>query len=109
MKTIIADIIARANDVGGLPWGLWNNICLFLQPVGSSARLAVTVREIDFHGFIVDGSAHTVTFESQDQELDLESMNIGTNVEVWFDKWQHVDNSWQRTSPVAHGVVTYIL
>jgi hypothetical protein len=109
MKTIIADVIARPYDCGGLPWGLWNHIILYLCPVGSPVSLSVTVKGIEVRGFDCERGEHTLTFGFDEQNLDQEWMDIGTQVEVWFDKWQHSADTWQTKSPVADGVVTYIL
>ncbi len=109
MKTIIADVTARAYECGGLSWGLWHDVCLLLQPIGSPARLLVSVKEIDFYEFNIERDAHTVTFGFDEQELDAEWICVGTSFEVWFEYWHHVDISWQKDSPVADGVVTCIL
>ena len=109
MKSFIADVTTRMQAAGGLPWGLWHDICLSLRPAGIASGFRVTVRKIEEHCGWHEGSTHTVHFELDEQGPGAESIEVGTIFEVWFVRWQHVDHEWQRKVPVADGFVTCVL
>jgi len=108
MISIVADVTTCTLADGGLPWGLWHDIHLWLIPASTSTRLKAEVKAIEQVESWDTGTTHIVCFDLLEPLLEPESMSTGSNFEVWFGRWLHVDQTWQDSRPVAHGVITYI-
>ena len=107
MTTIIADVTTHPEANGGLPWGLWHDLRLFLLCRPEGKRYRVEVKEVEQYGAMEAGTTHIVCLDVLDCRDGEETFAPGSEFDLTMDRWTCSDYQWQTKDPIAFGTVTH--